>query len=1423
MDFRGTEGADVLNGGAGDDVIYGFGGNDTLKGGAGNDVLAGNDGADILQGGDGDDYILGGAGADTIDGGAGNDWAAYEDATAGVKIDLNLAGAQNTGGSGTDKLTGIENVYGSAFNDTLTGDAKDNMMVGDAGNDTISGGKGNDTLWGDAGADVLDGGDGDDYIVGGAGDDVIKGGAGDDWSSYENATAGVTVDLTKTGAQDTVGAGKDTLTGIELLYGSKFDDVLTGDAKDNYLWGSDGNDRLYGGAGDDHLSGGNGVNLIDGGEGFDTVDYAFSDKGVTINLSGGPAPQIPIPDGFDAIRSVEAAMGSAYSDAIVGNDAENYLFGDAGDDVIFGIGGHDTLDGGDGNDVLRGSFYKPGDMLLGGAGNDQIIVWAGPGSEGDATTVDGGSGVDDLIFSTAADITLNLANAGDQVISPGVHMIVSNIENVMGSYGNDRITGDAGANVIIGGQGNDVLDGGAGFDIASYEGDQAVRVDLSKTGPQNTGGAGVDTLSNFEGLRGSLRADILIGDAKDNTLEGNSGDDILDGGAGADTAVYWASSSNYTWALNANGTWTVKGLEGTDTLLNIEKLQFSDKTVALSPSTTTVTVDELLSPKVLLTSTEGFKDAILSADGRKAYVATIDGNVAGIDTVTGDRLASIKVGTDLGGMSLSGDGRYLVVTEAKLQDRSSPGGAPMKMAVVHVLDLQTGTVKDYSTITADHGFVDAAFMSDGKIILTQDVYVGGVAPLTTLDLATGQFTQGDANRYGGAGTLLSTDDQKKVLMAPIMYPYGPLYTIEVGKGETASHNHGGVQDGVSTSNFGIIAMSGDGSMIAQLSYPNVIYIYDGALDYKVDLSQFDQNVSYVHGMTFSADGKHLYVVDAVEDRILDYSTATWSLNEVYEIGADIVYQDYVFNAGAIYGDRVSLSDDGQRMLILDANKVVSLNMSLLKPAGGTEGADLIEGFNNVDYLRGFGGDDTIRGGGGDDTLIGGKGADKLTGGGGADTFVFAKGDTTWSPNGDSGVDVITDWEATDRLSFGPHSEFIHYAEQTSSSWLAAATTAPQIMGSQHLSYLAMQVGPDVYVFAAASGAQNGAVENVVKLANTTLDKISADNFVPVGDDSANILVGGALNDKIYGYSGNDTIKGGQGADVLFGGAGADTFVFEVGDTTLTTSNNTGIDVIMDWEVGDKLSFTSLGGGFELRKGTASIWQEAVSDAAQSIGAGNPAYLAYQVGNDVYVFYKPNGLSGTIENTVRLANTTLDKIDEKTFSPAATVPIRGDDSANILTGSAQDDLIYAYGGNDIITGGKGNDVMAGGPGTDVFKFLAGEGLFNPTLQNFDTITDFGSGDKLAFSNAPTVVTGNDVLHFNAFMNPDGTMSTSSQLTIEAYNNGALNGIYSQKYLVVGAGADTYIVANTDGVAGFDQVVLLKNVSSSLVTADMFMAA
>ena len=65
--------------------------------------------------------------------------------------------------------------------------------------------------------------------------------------SYEHALAGVTVSLAVTAAQNTVGAGTDTLSGFENLMGSAFNDALTGSTAANVLMGLDGNERSMAG------------------------------------------------------------------------------------------------------------------------------------------------------------------------------------------------------------------------------------------------------------------------------------------------------------------------------------------------------------------------------------------------------------------------------------------------------------------------------------------------------------------------------------------------------------------------------------------------------------------------------------------------------------------------------------------------------------------------------------------------------------------------------------------------------------------------------------------------------------------------------------------------------------------------------------------------------------------------------------------------------------------------------------------------------------------------------------------------------------------------------------------------------------------------------------------------------------------------
>src|SRR5262249_14507830 len=168
-------------------------------------AITGNSGNNILRG-------LGGA--DPLDGGAGTDTATYAASPAGVNVSL-VTGLGSGGDAQGDTLINIENLTGSNFNDTLEGNSGNNVLVGGMGVDTLS---------------------------------------------YEHAASGVTVSLAITAAQNTGGAGTDTLSGFENLMGSAFGDVLTGSSGAKVLNGPAGNDTLKGGGGADTLPGGAGTN-----------------------------------------------------------------------------------------------------------------------------------------------------------------------------------------------------------------------------------------------------------------------------------------------------------------------------------------------------------------------------------------------------------------------------------------------------------------------------------------------------------------------------------------------------------------------------------------------------------------------------------------------------------------------------------------------------------------------------------------------------------------------------------------------------------------------------------------------------------------------------------------------------------------------------------------------------------------------------------------------------------------------------------------------------------------------------------------------------------------------------------------------------------------------------------------------------------
>jgi Ca2+-binding RTX toxin-like protein len=518
----GTGQNDVLTGTSAAEGIYGQSGNDTLYGLEGNDMLGG---------GEGNDLILGGPGDDRLDGGFGIDTLSYDDATGGVTVNLALPTAQNSGGGGTDTLSGFENLTGSGFDDMLIGEGGDNVIRGGAGDDS------------------LDGRGGNDIVIGGAGSDELIGGDGIDTVSYEDATSGVTVSLAVTTLQITGGSGNDLLGGFENLVGSAFDDDLTGDA---------GNNDINAGEGDDILEGGLGNNLLNGGNGFDIASYAGAAAGVKVSLAA-TGLQTSGGAGRDRFISIEGIEGSAFGDLLTGSDGNDILYGRDGNDTIAAAGGDD--------------------LLVGGAANDKL---------------DGGLGVDTASYADATGaVTVSLEIVTVQHTGGAGNDMLNSIENLVGSAFKDELTGDAGANHIEGGGGNDLidgglgddlLDGGLGIDTVSYAGAAGgVHVSLALSGSQDTVSGGTDTLTGFENLTGSAFADMLTGDAANNRIAGGDGDDILvgglgqnllDGGDGFDFVSYAGATGGVRASLALTRVQTTSG-SGRDQYIGIEGIEGS--------------------------------------------------------------------------------------------------------------------------------------------------------------------------------------------------------------------------------------------------------------------------------------------------------------------------------------------------------------------------------------------------------------------------------------------------------------------------------------------------------------------------------------------------------------------------------------------------------------------------------------------------------------------------------------------------------------------------------------------------------------------------------------------------------------------------------------------------------------------------------
>ncbi len=617
-------------------------------------------------------------GNDTITGN-GNTRIAFYNATAGVTVDLAAGTATGNASVGTDTFTGVNNIVGSQFADTMYGSnnpqGTNEQFEGRAGNDVFDGRGGFDTavynndtavtagitvdmaagtVTGPAaiGTDTLQGMEAirgtnfaDVYVATGfsgsstnagslgtfnefeglGGNDTITGN-GDTRISFSNATAGVTVDLAAGTATGNASVGTDTFTGVSRVRGSNFADIITGNEFNNILQGLADNDTLNGGTGND------------------SAVYSDATGGITVNLAAGTVNGAGV--GTDTLLSIENITGSDFAD------------------------------------IYDATGFGPSSTNAGSIGTTNSFEGRG----GDDTIIGNGSTIITFVQATAgitADIAAGTAT-GDASVGTDTFTGVSGLR---GSDYNDTLRGSATTSTIevfLGEGGDDLIDGRGGLDRAIYASilndtvTGGINVDMASGIVTGDASVGTDTLRSIEFVRGSQFDDVYVAtgfsgssanagsNGTFNEFEGVGGNDTITGNGNTRIAFYNATAG-VTVDLAA-GTATGNASVGTDTFTGVNNIvgsQFADTMYGSNNPQGTNEQFEGRAGNDVFDGRGGFDTAVYNNDTAVTAGITVDmaaGTVTGpaaigtdtlqgMEAIRGTNFADVYVATGFSGSS----------------------------------------------------------------------------------------------------------------------------------------------------------------------------------------------------------------------------------------------------------------------------------------------------------------------------------------------------------------------------------------------------------------------------------------------------------------------------------------------------------------------------------------------------------------------------------------------------------------------------------------------------------------------------------------------------------------------------------------------------------------------------------------------------
>jgi large repetitive protein len=330
--------------------------------------------------------------------------------------------------------------------------------------------------------------------------------ATDDTATFNQHDDGLILDLGQTQAVDfnedgdvdpldgnySVGAIGSTsvyVKDVENITGTQYQDVITGDASNNIIDGRDGDDILSGGAGDDTLYGADGDDDLSGGEGNDTFYVGDGDN----TIDGGA--------GDDVYEVTETAGSENFFVGGAGNDTVNFTYNidqyfiNRADHLLYDMSPEDfynELFGGTEGESSTANFdlnepifqvdyiftdgtrqtdyvqvenlvFADVTLIYGTLSELESDLGLTPGTlSTELSDIASASGLD---LSEIDFVTTNVINDAFTYNGGGSPTNLSDPNYILGSLGNDTLTGGDGVDIIFGREGVDEITGGIAADI----------------------------------------------------------------------------------------------------------------------------------------------------------------------------------------------------------------------------------------------------------------------------------------------------------------------------------------------------------------------------------------------------------------------------------------------------------------------------------------------------------------------------------------------------------------------------------------------------------------------------------------------------------------------------------------------------------------------------------------------------------------------------------------------------------------------------------------------------------------------------------------------------------------------------------------------------------------------------------------------